>query len=184
MTTEKLFEPSVYRGIVLAGDVVPAVPRLIQEYQSPKNGEAERVNDALVRIFNDTDLHATVRSYGERISFAQYETVDKCYNGFHHLVLDPEKRMVLVRRELLFMADHPDETEFKDYDLFQTNGGVFYVQLRSGNARGEPLEWKEGVLASNDMGGYEFSSNFVKEKVLSSDQVLTSLRQAISNIGK
>ncbi len=181
MTVKKLFKPSVYRRIASAGDIIPVVPKLIQEYQTPKDEIASRINDVLVRIFNDADLHAAVRSYGKRIPFAQYdfapyEIGDRCYNGFHHLALDPTRRMVLVRQELMFMTD---ETELNNYDLFQTENGIFYVQVREGTAPGEPREWKEGVLAANDIRGYEWQPQHDKSKLHTTYSILKSLEDAI-----
>jgi len=180
----KLFKQSVYRTLASARVAVPAIPKFIQEYQTPKNEESNKINSVLVRIFDDEDLHTAVRAYGQSIEFAQYKPRTKTYNGFHHLVLDPTKRLVLVRQELQIYADHLDETELKHSNLFKTTDGVFYVKLRDGTAPGEPRTWKEGVLASNDMQGYEFCPNFDKKTALSSDQVLESLEQAIKSITK
>jgi hypothetical protein len=183
---KKLFIPAIYRRIALTGEIVPGVPEgvNIEKYQTPVDAASQRINDVLVRIFKDSDLHAAVRAYGQRIPFACYKTDNPCYSGFHHLALDPEKRMVVVRQELQYLADHPDETELKAYALFQSDGGIFYVQSKF-KGLGEATQWwNEAVLASNDLRGHEFNANFDARKALSSDQVLKSLDAAVYGLEK
>jgi len=181
MTQKRLFIPATYRRIALTRDTIPGVPEdvKIEKYQTPVDAASQRINDFLVRIFEDSDLHATVRAYGQRIPFAHYKTDNPCYSGFHHLALDPDKRMVLVRQELQYMADHPDETESKAYALFQSDGGIFYIQSKFKGLGGAAQWWNEAVLASNDMRGHEFNANFDERKALSSNQVRKSLEAVV-----
>lgn len=206
MAQERLFKPSTYRRIALAGETIPETPNTnteklfklptyikiaffgktipgildntdIEKYQTPRDVASRRINAALVKIFDDSDLHAAVRAYGQRITFAPSRTGpfrpgDDCYTGFFHLELDPDKRMVLVRRELQFMADHPDQVELNDYDLFQTDGGIFYVPYKAST---------EAVLAANDMRSV---AKFDKRRALSANRVLKSLEAAIDGLIK
>lgn len=178
-----LFAPEVYNKIALVGDRVPVVPRLILEYQSPKDAEAIRINDLLKQIFNDSQLHVAVRAYGKPISFAHH-TDDRSYIGFHHLTLDPAKRMILARQELQLYADHINETEQRPYDLFQTENGIFYIQIRDGTQPGEPSKWKEAVLAANDIIGHEKDWIIQKRIVFTAEDIRKSLEETVSSLIK
>lgn len=162
---------------------VPGIPNvIIERFQKPVNDSSRRMNGLLVRIFNDSELHAAIRAYGEKIPFAHYRTDDSCYTGFFNLELDPEKRMILVRRELQYMADHNDETELKNYDLFQTDGRLFYVQRKFEGEVGKQRGYNEAVLASNDMTGHEFSTNFNRKKAPTPNRILKSLTNAVDHL--
>ena len=178
-----LFSPELYSQVAALGDIFPEVPRLILEYQKPKDEEAAKINDLLVRIFNDSQLHTSIRASGRMVSFGEH-TKDHSYIGFYRLVITHIERMILIRQELQFMADHGDETEFKDYNLFQTENGIFYVQIRKGKAPGEPSQWKEGVLAANDLRGYEWPPQHDKSKLPTPDSILKSLEEAISTLAR
>ena len=152
------------------------------EYQTPKNKQVSEVNRVLVQIFNDSDLHSAVRLYGRQIPFAfAQDKIDRCYNGFHHLFLDPARRMVLVRQELKFMADHPDEVEQISYQLFQTKEGIYYVQEKF-TACPQNRAYNEGVLAANDIRQYEFGCNKDSAKRLTGRQILNSLERTLRSI--
>lgn len=183
MTTQQtIMTTEVFERMAKQGQSMPKIPDEKMEYQTSRDKQATEVNKVLVQIFNDSDLHSTVRLYGRAIpfAFAQNKT-DHCYTGFDHLSLDPTKRMILVRKELQFMADHADETDLKFYQLFQTKDGIYYVQEKF-TVGPENRAYNEGVLAANDIRQYEFGSNKDSARKLTGKQILKSLERVLRTL--
>ncbi len=146
----------------------------VDSWGEPRDPEAGEINKVLLAIFNDEDLHQAVRVYGKGLHFAQYSPpADKhdAYQGYWNLTLDPEQKMVLIRREPIPGRWHAR------YDLFTKGTGVFYVAHW-----GDDSERYKGVLAANDIRCQEGGVNLPPGGCLTADQILQSLDETVNRM--
>jgi len=170
--SSQLFSDEVYRKIKSLREIKkPFVPEASVgiHLQKPKSREAVDVNKILVQIFNDEKLHEAVAEYGKTIPFAPYKE-DGYYLGYSHLILHPKKRMLLARTEPKWDSDY--ETETKDYQLFEAEGGIYYVSVKNQCA----------ILTANEIRGFDFEPLPPPKTVLTARQILDSLENTLKSL--
>ncbi len=167
---QPLFDQKVYEQISRWRRHLPpnvVIPN-ITHYQEPRDGEAAAINQLLLKILHDETLAMAIYLGGSPINFATRPPGPR-RRGYHGLRLHQHGGIILTRREPS-SVDPGDDWDFLDYRLFYTPQGVYYSSSH------------KGVLAANDVRGYDSRGKLNPERAMTAAQVLQSLEEAIANL--
>ncbi|MFH1174358.1 MAG: hypothetical protein V1725_04445 [archaeon] len=126
------------------------------------------IHATLVELLRDTELLDAIREYGHPIQFA--EGGSGC--GYSHLEINPKRGLLIVIRDLDYMADSSSENHLDTYAPYIRDGRVFFKEEKGREVDAAKAVRHRGVSCIN----VDYS------KVQTADSIKATLEKAIEKI--